>query len=38
VAQLPLFNGEEKVVGFVIVCKLYLRMRMRDKKIEEQMQ
>jgi len=33
------FNGEtEKVGGFVMVCKLYLRMRMRGTMVEEQIQ
>jgi len=39
VAKLLLFNREaEQVVDFVTVCKFYIRMRMRDMKIKEQVQ
>jgi len=32
----PLFNGDpKKVAGFVIACKLYIRMRIRKKSVEE---
>jgi len=35
----PTFNGSsEKVAGFVMACKLYLRMRMRETMAEEQVQ
>lgn len=33
------FNGSsEKMARFVMVCKLYLRMRMREAMVEEQVQ
>jgi len=39
VAKLPVFNGEgEKVGGFITVCRLYLRMKMRETIVEEQIQ
>ena len=39
VAKPPVFNGEaERVGGFIMACKLYLRMRMRGAAIEEQIQ
>jgi len=39
VAKLAIFNGEEgKVGGFVITCRLYLRMKMRETTVEEQVQ
>ena len=39
VAKLAIFNGEaEKVGGFVIVCRLYLRMKMKETTVEEQVQ
>jgi len=39
IVTLPLFDGEaSKVGGFVIVCKLYLKMRIRESMVEEQMQ
>ena len=38
VAKLAIFNGEvEKVGGFVTACRLYLRMKMREATVEEQM-
>ena len=37
VARPPVFNGEaEKVGGFIIAYKLYLRMKMRKATVEEQ--
>jgi len=39
VAKLAIFNGEAgKVEGFVITCRLYLRMKMREATVEEQVQ
>jgi len=39
VAKLAIFNGEAgKVGGFVITCRIYLRMKMREATVEEQMQ
>ena len=39
VAKLAIFNGEVgKVGGFVITCRLYLRMKMREVTVEEQVQ
>ena len=33
------FNGEAgKVAGFIIVCRLYLRMKIREAMVEEQIQ
>ena len=38
VAMLAIFNGEAgKVGGFVTACRLYLKMKMREAMIEEQM-
>ena len=38
-AKPPVFNGEAgKVGGFIIAYKLYLRMRMREIIVEEQIQ
>ena len=38
-AKLPIFNGEVgKVGGFIIACRLYLRMKMREATVEEQVQ
>jgi len=35
----PMFNGEaSRVGGFITVCRLYLRMRMRGATVEEQIQ
>jgi len=39
VAKPAIFNGEVgKVGGFVIICRLYLRMKMREATVEEQVQ
>jgi len=39
VAKPAIFNGEvERIGGFVIVCRLYLRMKMREVTVEEQVQ
>jgi len=39
VAKLAIFNGEAgKVGGFIIACRLYLRMKMREATVEEQVQ
>ena len=39
VAKLAIFNGEAgKVGGFIMVCRLYLRMKMRGTSVEEQVQ
>ena len=38
-AKLPVFNGEAgRVGGFITACKLYLRMKMREATVEEQVQ
>ena len=38
-AKLPVFNGEAgRVKGFITVCKLYLRIKMREVIVEEQIQ
>ena len=38
VAKPAIFNGEAgKVGGFVTTCRLYLRMKMREAMVEEQM-
>ena len=37
IARLSLFDRKaSQVKEFVIVCKLYIRMRIRDEKVEEQ--
>ena len=39
VATILVFNGEvKKVEEFIIVCRLYLKMKMRNITIEEQIQ
>ena len=39
VAKLAIFNGEAgKVGGFIMACRLYLRMKMRGISVEEQVQ
>jgi len=38
-AKLLVFSGKAERVGeFIIVCKLYLRMKMRGATVEEQIQ
>jgi len=38
-AKLPIFNRKaEKVRGFITVCRLYLRIRMRRATVEKQIQ
>jgi len=35
----PVFNGETgRVGGFITACKLYLKMKMRETIVEEQVQ
>ena len=39
VAKPAIFNGEAgRVGGFVTACRLYLRMKMREGTVEEQVQ
>ena len=39
VAKPAIFNGEaEKVGGFIMACRLYLKMKMRGTSVEEQVQ
>jgi len=39
VAKPPIFNGKaEKVGGFITVCRLYLRIKLRETIVEEQIQ
>ena len=37
VAKLAIFNGEaEKVGGFIMACRLFIKMKLRGNMIEEQ--
>ena len=39
VAKLAIFNGEAgKVGGFIMACRLFLRMKLRRATVEEQVQ
>ena len=39
VARPAIFNGEAgKVGGFIMVCRLYLKMKLRGTTVEEQVQ
>ena len=39
VAKLQIFDGmSARIVGFITACKLYIRMRMREKPVEGQVQ
>ena len=39
VAKPPMFNGDTSRIGeFVIVCRLYLRIKMRGTIVEKQIQ
>ena len=39
VAKPAIFNGEAgRIGGFVIICRLYLRMKMKEAIVEEQVQ
>ena len=39
VAKLAIFNGEVgKVGGFIMTCRLFLRMKLREATVEEQIQ
>ena len=38
-AKLPMFSEEvNKVLGFLTVCKLFIRIKMRNYSVEEQIQ
>jgi len=38
-AKLPIFSGEvSKILEFLTVCKLFIRIKMRNKSVEEQIQ
>ena len=37
VAKSPIFDGiSSKIAGFIMACKLYMRMRMREESVEGQ--
>ena len=39
VAKPAIFNGEaERVGGFIMVCRLYIKMKLRGNTVEEQIQ
>ena len=39
ITKLSLFNGKvSKIKRFVIVCKLYMKMRMREMMVKEEIQ
>ena len=39
VAKLPIFNGEaEKIADFLIACKLFIKIKIRDVVVKEQIQ
>jgi len=39
VAKLAIFNGEAgRVEGFIMACRLYIRMKLRGNTVEEQIQ
>ena len=39
VAKLAIFNGKAgKVGGFIMACRLFVRMKMRENTVEEQVQ
>jgi len=39
VANLQVFDGtSSKILGFVTACRLYIRMKMREVAVEEQIQ
>jgi len=38
-AKLPTFSGKTgKILGFLIACRLFIRMKMRKNLVEEQVQ